>query len=305
MKYIVEESNKKRIDSYLSEINEKYSRTFVQKMIESSNISVNGKKAKASYKVQAGDEIDVIEPEVQDAKNESQDIAIDVIYEDQDIIIVNKKKGMVVHPGNGNKNGTLVNALLYSHKDKLSQIGGVIRPGIVHRIDKDTSGLLAIAKNDETHKALSELFKTHDIKREYTALVKGIIEKERITINLPIGRSSKDRKKMAITMQNSKNAITNITVIKRYYKTEYTLINAKLETGRTHQIRVHMSYIGYPLVGDLVYGKRDKLIKEEGQCLHAGLLGFIQPSSKKYMEFKTDIPEYFKNILTILDEKEN
>ena len=235
----------------------------------------------------------------------AEDIKLNIIYEDDDIIIVNKEKGMVVHPANGNYTGTMVNSLMNSHNGKLSSINGVIRPGIVHRIDKDTSGILVVAKNDNAHKKLSEQFKVHSITRKYVALVKGIIKEDNLDINMPIGRNPKDRKKMAVTYKNSKDAITHIKVLKRYYNSNITLIEASLETGRTHQIRVHMSYIGHPLLGDEVYGKKDNTFKVQGQMLHAKVLGFIHPKTNEYVKYESDLPEEFKNIITKLENKEN
>ena len=234
----------------------------------------------------------------------AEDIPLDIVYEDDDIIIVNKPKGMVVHPANGNYTGTMVNSLMNSHKDNLSSINGVIRPGIVHRIDKDTSGILVVAKNDNAHKKLSEQFKVHSIKRKYIALVKGIIKEDKLTIDRPIGRSIKDRKKMAVTEKNSRRAITHISVLKRFYSSNVTLIEAELETGRTHQIRVHMAYLHHPLVGDEVYGKKDSKFKVNGQMLHAKYLGFIHPTSGKFVEFDSPLPEYFSSILMSLENRE-
>ena len=210
----------------------------------------------------------------------------------------------MVHPGNGNFEDTIVNALMFSHKDKLSGINGVIRPGIVHRIDKDTTGIIVVAKNDNAHKCLAEQFKEHSITRKYIALVDGIIDKDKLRINLPIGRDEKNRIKMAVTTKNSKEAITNITVLKRYIKSGYTLVEAKLETGRTHQIRVHMSYIGHPLVGDNVYGKSNNEFGVQGQLLHAKVLGFVHPTTGKYMEFETNLHEDFKAVLDMLEKRE-
>ena len=209
-----------------------------------------------------------------------------------------------MHPANGNYTGTMVNSLMHSHKDKLSSINGVIRPGIVHRIDKDTSGILVVAKNDNAHKMLSEQFKVHSITRKYIALVKGIIKEDDMVINLPIGRNPKDRKKMAVTYKNSKEAITHIKVLKRYYNSNLTLVEATLETGRTHQIRVHMAYKNHPLLGDEIYGKKDSTYKVQGQMLHAKVLGFIHPTTGKYIEFESELPEEFKEILVKLENKE-
>ena len=289
-----------RIDKYLNEINEDYTRSFVQKMIEEGNVTVNGKTVKASYKLKLKDVIDVEEIENTEIEAVAEDIPIDIIYEDEDIIIVNKAKGMVVHPGNGNYTGTLVNALLFTHKDRLSAINGVVRPGIVHRIDKDTSGIIVVAKSDKAHKTLSSAFKVHNITRKYIAVVKGIVEKDNLKIDLPIGRSTTDRIKMAVTEKNSRNAVTYIKVLKRFYESGYTLVEAKLETGRTHQIRVHMSYIGHPLLGDDTYGPSKNEFGISGQVLHAKTLGFNHPTTGEYIEFNKEEPEAFKELLNKL-----
>lgn len=303
-KIIVSEGVSQRIDQYLNEKNNEWTRSYIQKLISEDKIKVNGKSIKASYKVKENDVIEIEEVEVKDAEILPEDIPLDVVYEDEDIVIVNKPKGMVVHPGNGNYSGTMVNSLMYSHKGELSGINGVVRPGIVHRIDKDTSGLLVVAKNDKAHKVLADKFKEHDITREYICLVKGIIPKDNITINLPIGRSDKDRKKMAVTKKNSRNAITHIKVIKRFKKSGYTLVSAKLETGRTHQIRVHMSYIGYPIVGDDVYSKGTNEFGITGQMLHAKILGFIHPVKDKYMEWEVEPPKQFIDVIETLEKRE-
>ncbi|MNP05688.1 Ribosomal large subunit pseudouridine synthase D [compost metagenome] len=266
-------------------------------------ITVNDKSEKSGYALKFGDVIDVkhVENKMLDVK--SEDIPLDIIYEDEDVLIINKSKGMVVHPANGNFTGTLVNALLHSHVGELSGINGVIRPGIVHRIDKDTTGIIVVAKNDNAHKKLSEQFKVHSIKREYIALVKGILKQDNLTINLPIGRNEKDRKKMGVTNKNSRNAVTHVDVIERYYNSNISLIKATLETGRTHQIRVHMTYMGHPLLGDEVYGKKDSNIKIKGQMLHAMTLGFIHPTTNKYVEFKVEPPSDFNNVIDKLRKK--
>ena len=255
-----------RLDAYITSKLEDLSRNMVQKLIKKGDILVNNKEEKESYKVQKGDQILVVIPKPEEKGLKKQEIPLDIIYEDEDILVVNKPKGMVVHPGNGNPDGTLVNAIMAHCEDSLSGIGGEIRPGIVHRIDKDTSGLLVIAKNDKAHINLSEQIKNRQVNKIYVALVKGIISENEATINMPIGRSTKDRKKMAVD-KNGKEAVTHFKVIKRYNK--YTYIKVKIDTGRTHQIRVHMSNIGYPIVGDIVYsnGKNDFGI--EGQMLHA------------------------------------
>ena len=305
MEYIV--SNEyvgMRIDKALSNINSDYTRSYIQKILDEQNITVNGNNVKASYKLKLGDriEIEYIEEKVVEVLPEN--INIEIIYEDDDVIVVNKRKGMVVHPGNGNYEGTLVNALMYSHKDKLSAINGVIRPGIVHRIDKDTSGILVVAKNDKSHKILADDFKVHNITRKYIAIVKGIVERDNIKIDLPIGRSQTDRIKMAVTEVNSRKAVTHIRVLERFYKSGYTLIEASLETGRTHQIRVHMAYIGHPLLGDEIYGKSKNEFGIRGQMLHAKVLGFNHPSTKDNMLFEIEAPKEFKYVLSMLKNKE-
>ena len=250
-KYIVEKEEKgKRLDSYIANKSEKITRTFAEKLIKNGEILVNNKKQKVAYKINEGDIITIEKQEAKDIKLKAQNIPVDIIYEDDDIIVVNKPKGMVVHPANGNPDGTLVNAIMAICKDSLSGIGGEIRPGIVHRLDKDTSGLLIIAKNDEAHVNVSEQIKNHEVKKTYIALVRGIIKENEATIDMPIGRSTSDRKKMAVN-KKGKNAITHIKVLKRYDK--YTLVEVNIETGRTHQIRVHLSYIGYPIIGDATY----------------------------------------------------
>lgn len=294
----------KRLDNFIVENVDNLTRSYVKNLIENENITVNGKKQKAGYSLRENDNINIQIPEDKEANIQAEDIKLNIIYEDDDILIVDKEKGMVVHPANGNYSGTMVNSLMYSHKEKLSSINGTIRPGIVHRIDKDTSGILVVAKNDIAHKKLSEQFKVHSINRKYVALVKGIIKEDNIDINYPIGRSSKDRKKMAVTYKNSKEAKTHIKVLKRFYNSNVTLIEATLETGRTHQIRVHMSYIGHPLVGDEVYGKKDSKFKIEGQMLHAEVLGFIHPTTNQYIEFKSKLPDYYLKILKKLESKE-
>lgn len=306
MKYIVDENDKKkRLDKFLQEKDLNITRSYIKTLIEEGYVKVNEEKVKSGYSLKKDDVVDITIKEDETCDINPENISLDIVYEDDDIIIVNKPKGMVVHPANGNYTGTLVNALMYSHKDKLSSINGSIRPGIVHRIDKDTSGILVVAKNDEAHKKLSSIFKVHDIKREYIALVKGIIKEDRLDINLPIGRSAKDRKKMAVTNKNSREAITHIEVLERFYASNVTLLKATLETGRTHQIRVHMSYMHHPIVGDEVYGKKDPKFKVTGQMLHAKLLGFKHPTTNEYVEFESEIPEYFKDILDTLERKEN
>ena len=305
MNYIVEKEDiGKRLDIYLSEKNEDITRSYIKNLIDDKKILVNGKNVKSGYKVKLGDSIDVEIVEKRAENIVAEDIPLDIVYEDEDIIIINKAKGMVVHPANGNYTGTIVNSLMHSHEGKLSSINGVVRPGIVHRIDKDTSGIIVVAKNDNAHKKLSDQFKVHSISRKYVALVKGIIKEDELTINKPIGRSTKDRKKMAVTDKNSRSAVTHITVLKRFYVSNVTLVEARLETGRTHQIRVHMASIHHPLVGDEVYGKRDPKFKVEGKMLHAKYLGFIHPTTNEFVEFDSKLPDYFENILKTLENKE-
>ena len=295
-KFVVQNDFNKRIDSYLANIEPDLSRSTIQRLIEQENILVNDKKPKSSYKVQEGDIILLNEEPPKEVELKAQDIPIEVIYEDDDIIVVNKPKGLVVHPANGNPDGTLVNALMSMCKDSLSGIGGEIRPGIVHRIDKDTSGILVVAKNDKAHINLSEQIKNHEIEKTYIALVRGIVKENEATINMPIARSTKDRKKMAV-VREGKNAITHFKVLKRFFNSNCTLLEVKIETGRTHQIRVHLAQIKYPIVGDNVYsnGKNDWGIK--GQCLHAKSLRFKHPTSGKEMFLEAELPPYFKNLI--------
>ncbi len=298
--YIVSEENAGiRLDAYItSQIND-LSRTTVKRLIEEGNILVNKCNQKASYKVQSQDEIEVNEPEVKELNLKAQDIPIEVIYEDSDIIVVNKPKGLVVHPANGNWDGTLVNAIMAMCKDSLSGIGGEVRPGIVHRLDKDTSGLLIIAKNDKAHLNMSNQIKDRQVKKIYYALVRGIVKENEATINMPIGRSSKDRKKMAVT-KNGKEAVTHFSVIERFKK--YTLLEVKIDTGRTHQIRVHLSEIGYPVVGDEVYSNGKNEFGVHGQLLHAKSLDFKHPITGKEMHLEAELPGEFSNILETLRE---
>jgi len=301
--FFVQEIAGKRIDLEIVE-RMGLARNTVQKLIEQEKVLVNGKAIKASYKLKIDDEVEVKEFEITTVDVKPKEIPLNIVYEDDDVIIIDKEKDMVVHPGAGNYEDTLVNSLMYSHKDKLSNINGVIRPGIVHRIDKDTTGIIVVAKNDEAHKILSEQFKEHSITRRYLALVNGIVEKDKLRINLPIGRDEKNRIKMAITTKNSKQAVTNITVIKRYLKSGYTLVEAALETGRTHQIRVHMSYVGHALVGDGIYGKNTNEFGVKGQLLHAKILGFVHPTTNEYVEFTSEMHADFKQVLDKLDKKE-
>ncbi len=290
----------KRIDAYLSSKNEDISRVAIQRLIEEEKILVNGKKTKASYKVQENDKITQQEEKPQEINLKAQDIPIEIIYEDDDIIVVNKPKGLVVHPANGNPDGTLVNAIMAICKDSLSGIGGEIRPGIVHRLDKDTSGVLVVAKNDKAHINMSEQIKNHTVQKTYIALVRGIVKENEATINMPIGRSTKDRKKMAVT-KNGKEAITHFKVIKRYPNENCTLLEVKIETGRTHQIRVHLSQIGYPVIGDTTYSSGKNKWGVQGQCLHAKSLEFKHPITQKEMFLEAKLPEYLQKIIKELD----
>ena len=290
---IIKDEQTQRIDSYLAK-KTGFSRVTIQRLIEDNKILVNNKKTKPSYKIQIGDEITIEEEKPKEISLVAQEIPIEIIYEDKDIIVVNKPKGMVVHPANGNPDGTLVNAIMAICKDSLSGIGGEIRPGIVHRLDKDTSGLLIVAKNDKAHINLSEQLKNHEIKKTYIVLVRGVVKENEATINMPIGRSIKDRKKMAVT-KTGKNAVTHFKVIERFNK--YTLLEVNIETGRTHQIRVHLSQIGYPIIGDYTYSNGKNEWGIVGQCLHAKVLEFKHPITGKQMNLEAPLPEYFENVL--------
>ncbi len=287
---------KKRLDKALVDLLEDKSRAYILKCIEEEKVSVNGKIEKPSYLLKENDLITYEPLEEKKLSLEGQNLNLEIVYEDEDVAVVNKPKGMVVHPAAGNYENTLVHGLLYELED-LSTINGVARPGIVHRIDKDTTGLLMIAKNDKASLSLTEQLKAHTCKRTYQALVYGTIQENKGKINAPIGRDQMDRKKMAVT-KNGKEAITHFTVLKRFK--DFTLVECALETGRTHQIRVHFSYIGHPLVGDKVYGRR-KVIGDEGQFLHAKTIGFLHPSTGKWMEFDSELPEYFKVFLKQLE----
>ncbi|HBJ2610401.1 RluA family pseudouridine synthase [Clostridium botulinum] len=285
-----------RLDLYLSKIFEDKSRSYLQGIIDEGNVLVNNKEKKRNYKLKVGDNIEVNIPEPKLLQIKQEDIKLDIIYEDKDVIVVNKPQEMVVHPAPGVYSGTLVNALLHHCKD-LSGINGVARPGIVHRIDKDTSGILVVAKNDISHNNLAAQFKEHSISRVYMALVEGIIKDEQGTIEAPIGRHPVDRIKMAV-VKDGRHAVTHYKVIERFKN--HTLVECRLETGRTHQIRVHMSHIMHPLVGDPVYGYKKQRFNLKGQMLHAKLLGFIHPTTRQYVEFESELPEYFKKIIKIL-----
>lgn len=280
-----------RLDKLIAEQIPDKTRSFIQKLFDDDSITKNSKPLSKGYKVKQGDVISVIIPEVRKMDALPQEISLDIVYEDNDLLVVNKPKGMVVHPAAGNFDGTLVNALLYHCKDSLSGIGGVIRPGIVHRIDKDTSGLLIVAKNDESHLFLAEQIKEHSFKRQYEAVVYGRLKEDKGVIDKPIGRSSKDRKKMAVTDKNSKNAVTEYEVVKRYE--QFTHVRLTLHTGRTHQIRVHMASLGHPVAGDSVYGPKKVIKQLNGQCLHAKSIGFVHPKTKQYMHFDSNLPNYF------------
>lgn len=299
MQYKVTEDANERIDNYLIKILNK-SRSKIQNLIKTENVKVNNKIIKNSYIVKQNDNIEINEIEEQPLSAKAEKIDLDIVYEDDDIIVVNKQNGLVVHPAVGNPTGTLVNGLMY-HSKNLSKVNGEFRPGIVHRIDAFTTGLLVVAKNDYAHEFLARQLENKTTHRIYVALVWGVINEDTGTIDAPIGRDKKDRKKMAVTSENSKNAVTHFKVIERY--NDATLIELKLETGRTHQIRVHMNYINHPVVNDSVYGKR-KLIDETGQCLHAKELGFIHPTTKKYMCFTSELPKEFINILNKFKEEE-
>lgn len=285
-----------RIDSVLSLLLPETSRSFIQKLIEGGSLTLNGKvMTSKKYKTSEGDVVEITIPEPEKLSVEPEDIPLDIVYEDEDVLVVNKPKGMVVHPAVGNYTGTLVNAIMYHCGERLSSINGVIRPGIVHRIDKDTSGLLMIAKNNKAHESLSQQLAEHSITRRYKALVYNNFSEDSGTVNAPIGRDPKNRLKQAVTEQNAKHAVTHWKVIERFG--QYTLIEARLETGRTHQIRVHMAYIKHPLVGDSVYGHAKQGLPAKGQMLHAEVLGFIHPSSGEYMEFTAPLPQEFLNLL--------
>lgn len=299
MNFKVEESSiNKRLDKYLSEKCPDKSRTFLAKLIDEGEVKVNDKVVKASYKLSLDEEVSINIPEDKPLEVNAEDIPLDIVYEDQDILIINKPQGLVVHPAPGHYEHTLVNAIL-NHCTDLSGINGVIRPGIVHRIDKDTSGLICIAKNDEAHHFLSEQLKDHTMNREYYALVKGVIKENHGKIDLPIGRSRADRKKMAVNKENGKPAITYFDVLERYK--DHTLIKCKLVTGRTHQIRVHMAYIDHPVEGDPLYNKRNAhLLTDNGQLLVAYKLNLIHPRTKKEVSFEIPLPSYFKDVISSL-----
>lgn len=290
------ENNGVRIDKYISDNIADVTRSAVQTLISEGGVLVGGKSIAKNYKLRSGDVVEVVIPEPQPLDTLPEDIPLDIVYEDSDLLVVNKPKGMVVHPAHGNYTGTLVNALLFHCGDSLSGINGVIRPGIVHRIDKNTSGLLIVAKNDKSHVKLAEQIKEHSFTREYEAIAVGYFKEREGTIDAPIGRHHTDRKKMCVTSENSKNAVTHYSVIRQYGG--FAHVRLRLETGRTHQIRVHLSYIGHSVLGDDVYGKPYKGM--DGQCLHARKIGFIHPSTGEYMEFTSELPDYFASVLNKL-----
>ena len=298
MEVRVEEVTEKRLDKYLTNYIDE-SRSYITKLIKNGNVLVNGEEVNPHYEIRVDDLITIGEDYKEEINIEPEDIPLDILYEDDDLIIVNKESGMVAHPGNGNYSHTLVNALMH-HTNKLSDINGEIRPGIVHRIDKDTSGIMIVAKNNKAHEILSDMLSRHEINREYIALVKGEFPNDTATIDAPIGRDEKNRIRMTVTDKNSKDAITHLRVIKRYKG--YTLLRLQLETGRTHQIRVHLNYIRYPIVNDPLYGTCDD--PSFGQFLHSTSIDFIHPITKEHMHFECDVPDHFKSYLDSLEEKE-
>lgn len=294
--FTVENEEGERIDKYLAEMLEDKSRSYIQKLIKDKLVHVNEKPVKANYRLILGDRVEISIPEIKEPDIAAEALSLDILYEDKDVIVVNKPKQMVVHPAPGHYSGTLVNGLMYHCGEELSGINGTMRPGIVHRIDMDTTGSLIVCKNDIAHQSLSEQLKEHSINRIYVALVHGNIKEEEGTVNAPIGRHPTERKKMSTQAKNGRTAITHYKVLQRYGN--YTYIQCKLETGRTHQIRVHMASIGHPLVGDQVYGpKKCPFPKLIGQTLHAKTLGFIHPTTGKYIEVEAPMPEYFENLL--------
>ncbi|WP_125140360.1 RluA family pseudouridine synthase [Clostridium transplantifaecale] len=297
--YIVpEEFSGVRIDKFLSESCPLQSRSFLQKLLKSELVDVNGKTVKSSYKVSAGETVSFEVPEAVEAEITAQEMPLDILYEDQDVILINKPKGMVVHPAAGHYEGTLVNGLMHHCRDQLSGINGVMRPGIVHRIDMDTTGVIIACKNDLAHNSIAEQLKVHSITRKYYAVVFGNLPDDEGTVKAPIGRHPTDRKKMSVISKNGKDAVTHYRVLERFRG--YTYVECRLETGRTHQIRVHMASIGHPLLGDQVYGPAKQPFRLNGQTLHAGVLGFIHPRTGEYMEFSAPLPDYFEELLTKL-----
>lgn len=287
-----------RLDKFLSAVLPEQSRSYLQKIIKDGSVLVNGKAQKASYRMEDQDEVLVDLPELKEPEIEAEDIPLDILYEDDDLLMVNKPKGMVVHPSAGHLTGTLVNAVMYHCKDRLSGINGVMRPGIVHRIDMDTTGVLVICKNDKAHNHVAAQLKEHSITRKYRAIVHGVIKEEEGTVDAPIGRHPVERKKMAAGVKNGKRAVTHYRVLQRFRN--HTYIECQLETGRTHQIRVHMASIGHPLLGDTVYGPAKNPLHLQGQTLHAQVLGLIHPTTGEYLEVEAPLPEYFEKLLKSL-----
>lgn len=292
---ILPEMAEERIDKCISSYMEDLSRSYIQKVIKEGHVFVNDTVVRANYRVKVDDQVKFVIPDSIEPDIPAQDIPLDILYEDKDILIINKPKDMVVHPAPGHYEGTLVNAIMYHCKDSLSGINGVMRPGIVHRIDKDTTGSIIVCKNDEAHNAIAEQLRTHDITRIYRAVVYGNVKDEQGTVDAPIGRHPGDRKKMAVNEKNGKRAVTHYTVLERFG--QYTYIECRLETGRTHQIRVHMASIGHPLLGDTVYSGRKPPCHLEGQVLHAMTIGFVHPGSGEYVEFEAPLPAYFEALL--------
>lgn len=284
-----------RLDKILSKVLSDYSRSFVQNLFSGGLVRCNGREVTKSFKPKCGDIIEFTVPEPKELSLEPENIPLEIMYEDDDLLVVNKPRGMVVHPAPGNYSGTLVNALLWHCEGRLSGINGVIRPGIVHRIDKDTSGLLLVAKNDAAHVSLSSQISAHSLDREYRAVIHGHLKELQGTVDAPIGRSPNDRKKMCVIRQNSKNAVTHYTVLEEYK--EFSFVALKLETGRTHQIRVHMAHLGHPVAGDFVYGPKNGVTSLNGQCLHAGVLGFVHPATGEHIRIEAPLPEYFTDFL--------
>ncbi len=294
---VLSEQEGERLDKYLSLIYPELSRSFFQKQIKENHILVNGLPQKANYRIRMEDLVELTIPDAAETAIEPEPIPLDILYEDDDVLIVNKPKGMVVHPSAGHSSGTLVNAVMYHCRSSLSGINGEIRPGIVHRIDRDTTGSLIVCKNDESHIRIAEQIKAHSVNRIYEGIVCGNLKEDEGTIDAPIGRHPVDRKKMAVTEKNSKNAVTHYRVLERFGK--FTYAQFRLETGRTHQIRVHMAYIGHPLLGDPLYSNGKSAFKHlEGQTLHARTIGFLHPSTQEYVEFSAPLPEYFEEILS-------
>ena len=297
---ITDEMGNERIDRCISMLIDHLSRSYIQKLVKEEQVLVNEKPVKSSYRVQAGDEVSFALPACEEPDIVAENIPLDILYEDEDVIVVNKPKGMVVHPAAGHYSGTLVNALMYHCGDKLSGINGVLRPGIVHRIDMDTTGSIIVCKNDIAHQSIAEQLKAHSINRKYVAICHGVLKEEEGTINKPIGRHDTDRKKMAVNERLGKHAVTHYRVLKRF--SDCTFIECVLETGRTHQIRVHMASIGHPLLGDEVYATGRKCpFKLQGQTLHAKTLGFVHPKTGEYVEVEAPLPAYFEHLLNILD----